>query len=232
MEAKVYVIRHAQSVYNRVLEAWLNEGKLECDLKVNPTLTDPGITDIGVEQVNLAKSLVHALPIDKVYASPLRRSLQTAKGMFEAHPKQPRVFVVPEFTEQLFSSCDLSKSFTGIDPQFPEFDWSALRADSDYWVFDVIDNETTREIKRNFPREQWNDVACTYLGGDGLESQADLEVRCSKVKALLRADLEQGLTVAFVSHWCFIKQLTMQPHYKFVDLVNAQVQDITALILP
>lgn len=230
MEAKIYCIRHAQSAYNSALEAWLKSGGLEAELKVSPLYPDPDLTDLGFQQVQLARSHVHSLPIDKVYVSPLRRSLLTGKGLFEHHPMNPSIVVIPDITEQLFSSCDLSKSPSGLDPQFPEFDWSAFRTGTDSWLFDLIDNEITQVIRTNYRPEQWNDIACFFLGGSGIESLQELERRCAKVRDMLKTDVRNGLTVAIVSHWCFIKQLTLQADESFSNLPNAGVQDITSIV--
>jgi broad specificity phosphatase PhoE len=232
MEGKVYCIRHAESTYNKVLQDGLSRGEQEAKFKVNPSYTDPEITELGFQQIEASRPYVQGLSIDKVYVSPLRRALLTCRGLFQCHPSCPSIVVLPDITENLFSSCDFSKNMTGIDPEFPEFDWSALRSDSEYWIFDIVDNDQTREIKRSHDRSNWAEISCSYLSGhdDRLESLTELETRAAGMRRRLKADMQSGLTVAIVSHWVFIKHFTMQADGQFANLANTEVRDITQII--
>lgn len=100
----VYLIRHAQSLYN-VGEAAVEElhgpnYKQTEDyiaLKYDESLCDCSITEHGVQHSLEAKKQLEAVPVDVVIVSPLRRALETCHHMFKDHPSKPKIIVDPLF---------------------------------------------------------------------------------------------------------------------------------------
>jgi broad specificity phosphatase PhoE len=229
MESRVYCIRHAQSSFNVVESALGHAGEGLAQANADPTYIDPDITDKGRLQTEAARPHVHSLQIDRVYVSPLKRALKTCKLLFQDHPTSPSVVVLPEITEHLTCADAFSRNFETADSEFPDFDWSELSVSSGYWLFDLVDNETTRQIRQSIDKSNWPEVGCSYIPLGGVESLEELSKRCEKAKARFREDTTQGLNIAFISHWNFIRQLTLRPDGEFLDFRNVEVRDITAL---
>lgn len=229
MESRVYCIRHAQSYFN-VEEHKAYEKGHTCDtINADPTFIDPEVTELGMQQVQQAIPHIHTIPFDKVYVSPLKRALKTCQVLFQSHPSRPVIKVLPEATEHLTAADAFSRNLSGVDSDFPEFDWSALQAPTDYWLFDLVDNPTTREIRAHTHKEQWAEVGCSYVGRGDIETEEEVKLRAHRVKALLQEDLNRGLTVAILSHWCFIVELTKRSNGLYEDLANVDVVDVTYL---
>ena len=84
MAAKtIHCIRHGESTFNR---AWRTN-------PVDPLHFDAPLSEVGHEQVLRARPAIAALPVDLVMVSPLTRALQTAAGLFSAHPLAPPMIV-------------------------------------------------------------------------------------------------------------------------------------------
>jgi broad specificity phosphatase PhoE len=229
MDGRLYCIRHAQSTFN-VAEGEHRAGYSQ--LISDPTYIDADITEHGRFQVEAARPHVHSLQIDRVYVSPLKRALSTCKLLFQDHPASPPVIVIPEITEQLREPCSFSSNLEGPDPNFLDFDWGEFdESSSGYWMFDLIDNETTRQIRQATDKTRWPEVGCSFFPTVGkIESTSEVQRRVEKAKARFRDDMSQGLNVAIVSHWNFIRHLTTKHDGKFLDLANLEVRDISTLI--
>lgn len=81
---KVYLIRHAQSIYNigeEEIHKKLGDDYLKSEeylvYKYNQEWCDCGITELGVQQCLEAMKHMEHIPIDIVIVSPLRRALAT-----------------------------------------------------------------------------------------------------------------------------------------------------------
>jgi broad specificity phosphatase PhoE len=227
MEARVYCIRHAQSSFNVAeVENW----SMYTHLIADPTYIDSEISDQGRLQIEAARPHVHSLQINRVYVSPLKRALKTCKLLFQDHPASPSVVVLPEITEHLREACAFSSNLEGPDPEFPDFDWGEFGVSSSgYWLFDLVDNETTRQIRQATDKPRWPEFGCSFVP-TGIESIGEILRRVAKAKARFRVDMSQGLNIAIVSHWNFIKHLTTEPCGKFLNIQNLEVRDISALI--
>jgi len=75
---ELYLIRHGQSTNN--------EGK-------HPRVADPPLTDIGVEQARWVGESLKDEGITRLYASPMLRTLQTARMISDIIDLPPHVFV-------------------------------------------------------------------------------------------------------------------------------------------
>jgi broad specificity phosphatase PhoE len=229
-EPKFYCIRHAESSYNVVESQVLSTEASLAIIDADPTYIDPDITDTGRLQIEAARPYVHSLQIDRVYVSPLKRALKTCKLLFQNHPASPPVVVLPEITEHLTCADAFSRNFEAADSEFPDFDWSELSVSSGYWLFDLVDNETTRQIRQAADKPNWLEVGCSFVPLGEIESLEELRKRCEKATARFREDMSQGLNITIVSHWEFIRQLTLLPDGEFLDFGNVEVEDLTTYI--
>lgn len=131
-------IRHAESLFN--------QGHLIPESRstvfYDPKLIDCDITEKGILQTEEAKKQVRSLRISKVYVSPLKRALKTAKLVFEGHPDNPKFVVVPYFRERVLATCDLSEYIDEPLKGFEDFDWNLMKEkdlqSKNYWIFDEV----------------------------------------------------------------------------------------------
>ena len=144
---KFLIIRHAQSEFNLALE--------DPSVYYDKNFIDCKITKNGESQISAKKETISDYSISLVLVSPLRRALQTAKGLFGDHPNKPYFLVVPFLRERIDSSCDLSDFIDKPFEGFEEFDWSLMMKLADetkgkYWLTeelgDVPDIEQIRKI--------------------------------------------------------------------------------------
>ena len=147
---KFLLVRHAESEFN--LERTLSEDRNAPIY--NRNLIDCKITKKGESQIAAAKEKSDLYPISLVLVSPLRRALQTAKLLFEDHPKKPNFIVIPYLRERVTASCDLSDFLDNPLPGFEKFDWSHMLALSEenkgtYWLSEELsDVPGMDEIKK------------------------------------------------------------------------------------
>jgi broad specificity phosphatase PhoE len=231
MEPKVYCIRHAKSYFNSAEDEVGHSGEGFNRICADPAFINTDITELGRLQIEAARPHVHSLQIDRVYVSPLKRALRTCKLLFQDHPASPPVVVLPEITERVTVASDFSYNLEGPDPEFPDFDWGEFDVSSSgYWLFDLVDNETTRQIRQAADKPKWPEVGCSFVPLGEIESLEELSKRCEKAKARFREDMSQGLNIAFVSHGNYIRQLIRRPNAEFFCFENVEVRDITALV--
>lgn len=134
---KFIIIRHAESEFN---SAWEDPS-----VYYDQNLIDCKITKNGESQISAKKKAISSYPISLVLVSPLRRALQTAKGLFGDHVNKPCFVVVPYLRERIDSSCDLSDFIEKPLEGFEEFDWSLMIKLADetkgkYWLTEELDD--------------------------------------------------------------------------------------------
>jgi broad specificity phosphatase PhoE len=120
--------------------------------------------------------------VEIVLTSPLTRALQTANGLFGAHPSAPRMEVAPLLRERVENSCDIGRPPAALAAQFPSFDLSRL--DGEWWH------------KEGQPDAR----------GICIEPVPAVQERCARFKAELMARPER--VVALVGHGTFFLYLT------------------------
>ncbi len=121
----MWLVRHAHSYFN-MWDDW-TEGRLKSsDLtpaelafassivdKFDSKLVDPVLSHFGVSQAVAAQSTINTLPIKYVIVSPLQRTLETARLLFEKHPDLPRIqFVVNPMPREIMANPDDIPCFT------------------------------------------------------------------------------------------------------------------------
>ena len=148
---KVYLIRHAESLYN------VGEADLEKELgevykaseryithKYSPEMMDVSITENGVGQCEEARKIMEGKHVDIVIVSPLRRALETCWHIFKDHPSKPQIIVDPLYKEILESNCDIGNRLEESMKDFPSFDFSRVK-NSRTWYLDTIVNPAIKK---------------------------------------------------------------------------------------
>ena len=116
----IYLIRHAQSVFNAAYDP----------LKPDPMIFDALITELGEFQAQQARCKVERLDIKTVIVSPFMRTLQTAQLIFgDRLPFQ----ISADVREQLCNSCDVGSTPSKLSKIFPHFDFDHL---DECWWYD------------------------------------------------------------------------------------------------
>lgn len=122
-EGKFLFIRHGQTYYNADKKDPLHY--------VNPKHLDQKLTEKGIKQARDLQEVINKLPIEKVYVSPLYRTLQTAFYALENHPNLENILVTihPQVREIVYNVQDLMYDVNLCKKDFNmntkvKFDWS------------------------------------------------------------------------------------------------------------
>jgi broad specificity phosphatase PhoE len=232
----LHLIRHAESEMNSAKQQNREQNLLYSQTGVvwDMRLVDPAITATGLQQVLAAREQVLALRLDRVYVSPMLRALQTCEGLIEGHACHPEVVVLPDATEIISDSGDLSKGNEANRRLFPLYDWSRLQAlNPVYWMASVSDSpflqstvastQSTEEIIAKLCQEMQRKHP------DHLESKPEARRRILSLHSILQADMEAGLHVAVVAHGDILRSLmkTFLPAGESIFFQNCQVFTIS-----
>ncbi|KAF7555397.1 hypothetical protein G7Z17_g2257 [Cylindrodendrum hubeiense] len=176
MPATIHLVRHAQGFHNLSRE--------------NEAIHDPRLTELGEQQCqNLRAQFPHHKQVKRLFASPLRRTLQTCLLAFghqetEDTLQQPPVIAIPEFQEVADSPCD-----TGSDPATLKQEFASLV-----------------DLHRVY--DGWNSTSEWPSWSAKSES---LQVRATKARQVLREMLQfagDDDHVVVVTHGAFLHYLT------------------------
>ena len=118
---KVYFIRHAQGYHN-----------IRLPKNKNLEIKYPKITKDGFKQINELKNKIEKenYNIEKIFVSPLTRTLQTATGVFD---KNKYKFISYEpIREVLHNPCNFRKKTSELINEFPHVDFSLVQEDDTY----------------------------------------------------------------------------------------------------
>ena len=165
---EIWLVRHAHSYFNMWVD-W-SKGRLKSDAlteeelsfvssipnKFDPKLLDPGLTHIGVRQAIDAQSAVNALPIQYVLVSPLQRTLESARIMFDTHPNKDNIqFIVLPIIREIIADPGDIPLFTleRMKPKYESldgfhFDFSLMeRAQSkDLFFLDTMEKSVSDKV--------------------------------------------------------------------------------------
>jgi len=167
MPPHIYLVRHGQGYH-----------QLEPTDR-NQYLPDPALTDEGIDRCKyFAKQFPKAVHLDLICASPLQRTIQTAKYTFAERLEQIAPIVLLPYAQE---ATDLP-SDTGSE-----------RAVIEQWFGKLVD--------ASLVEEGWNSNAGIYA-----PTPEALKQRASKLRAWLQARPEK--TVAVVGHGNFWHYLT------------------------
>lgn len=168
----VLCIRHGESTFNA---AWRVAS-------VDPLHFDAPLSEAGREQVRSARPTLIDYPVELVITSPLTRAMQTAIGLFDGHPRRPRMLVIALLRECVENSCDVGRSPAELATDFPALDLTDL---ADVW---------------------WHVDGAPDARGICVEPVAAVEARAAEFRAFLLARPEQFIAV--VGHGTFLHRLT------------------------
>ncbi|KAH7169973.1 phosphoglycerate mutase [Dactylonectria macrodidyma] len=187
MPVTIHLVRHAQGLHNLCRE--------------NEAIHDPRLTQLGEQQCEaLRAQFPHHKQVTRLFASPLRRTLQTCLLSFgyrgtDEVPQHPPVVAIPELQEVADLPCD-----TGSDAAILKQEFSSLV-----------------------------DLHCIYDGWNSTSEWAswsskvqDLHARAKKARLVLREMLEfadEDDHVVVVTHGAFLHFLTED--YYGVELARA-----------
>ncbi|KAH6999110.1 phosphoglycerate mutase [Ilyonectria sp. MPI-CAGE-AT-0026] len=180
MPVTIHLVRHAQGFHNLCRE--------------NEAIHDPRLTELGEQQCEkLRAQFPHHKQVTRLFASPLRRTLQTCLLAFGYRDtadtlQQPPVVAIPEFQEVADSPCD-----TGSEPA---------------------------TLKQEF--ESLVDLHCVYDGWNSTSEWVSWPVkaeavraRATKARKVLREMLQYAGDddhVVVVTHGAFLHFLTNDYH--------------------
>ena len=113
------LLRHGQTLWN------LHFGQT----RIDPGLPDPGLTQEGRRQAAAAAEALAGRGISLLFASPYRRTLETAAAVAER--LDVPIFVEPLLRERAGFSCDIGTRAGMLAEAWPALDFSAL--DERWW---------------------------------------------------------------------------------------------------
>eukprot|EP00826_Nyctotherus_ovalis_P023975 TRINITY_DN1847_c0_g2_i1.p1 TRINITY_DN1847_c0_g2~~TRINITY_DN1847_c0_g2_i1.p1 ORF type:complete len:303 (+),score=45.29 TRINITY_DN1847_c0_g2_i1:60-968(+) len=244
LQGKVWFIRHACSLLNlwdRCACGQLKRSNMSPEeLKLltpvisffTPLFIDSPLCQLGKTQAITARDIVCKLPIKFVIVSPLRRTLETAKLMFETHPNKEKIEVVvnPVIRECLmypdsipsWTLRDRRKEYENCSDLKFDFGMMEGMEDSTYFL-ETMDPETQTTLKKyidSSPKDEYdkallNLMAETYEGRHGgnifLESHANGRRRAKIFLQWLKNFMAEKQVVkgeiAVVTHMLFLKCL-------------------------
>lgn len=113
------LMRHGQTHFNVVYG----------ETRQDPGLRDPGLTEIGRDQVAMAAETLRQHEVRRVLASPYTRALETADIIARALGLP--VTVDPTVGERAAFTCDIGTERSVLTRQWP--DWSFHHLDEEWW---------------------------------------------------------------------------------------------------
>jgi len=172
---EIWLCRHAHSYFN-MWDDW-HEGRLKnSDLseaevsfcnsienKFDRKLVDPILSHIGVSQCIEAQEFISTLPIQYVLVSPIQRTLETARLLFEKHPNLKNIeFIVLPIIREIMANPDDIPCFT-LDRMMPKykklenynFDFSLVETARDktlYWL-ETMDESAKIKITQELEKQ-------------------------------------------------------------------------------
>jgi broad specificity phosphatase PhoE len=166
---KVYFIRHAEGYHN------VNESY---------HIFNPELTPLGKQQVEQKRHIFKNIIFDDIFVSPLKRTIQTATGLFCSESNNVRMSALEEIREVVYNPCDLRQNISVTAIQYPHVSFSIVK-----YNIDIFNNENIKH-----------------------ESDESIKKRCIYVDNMLRN--YNGKHVALVSHGGFIEKFMEYIHNK------------------
>jgi bisphosphoglycerate-dependent phosphoglycerate mutase len=150
----LYLIRHAQSRFNKVADALEEKygsetfGDEEEYLKekFSHEYLDVEITEEGIEQAKVARDKMAGEDVDVVIVSPMRRALRTCQIIFENHKSKPVIFVEPSFREIMESSNDIGSKMAESMQLFPHFNYDSIKDKEAWFIYTLLEDNDRNSI--------------------------------------------------------------------------------------
>ncbi|CAD8082148.1 unnamed protein product [Paramecium primaurelia] len=142
-------IKNSNYIIVRHALAWHNYFKRATEFKnrniYSYELMDPPLHYLGKKQCEKMRPEINLMEFDKVYISPLLRTIQTAQLLFQDHPQKDQIqfILCPHISEKISSQYSIYKwgNITNIlqDNNNPiKFDISELPQELEFWQFILI----------------------------------------------------------------------------------------------
>ena len=206
---KLFLIRHAQSKFNREVEIAQKTFNFERIEKAfwSPIFMDSDLSDQGCEQANQSRSQIKSLNISLVIVSPYKRALKTAKILFSDEPTQ-KFLVHPGLVEQISHSPDISLYSGLAHSEFQHFDWSLFG--SSYFLLDIIQHHPVQKLK-NLEISLIPNELLKIMKELNTTIESDLEIfnRAQQTKEIWKNYRKIG-NIALVGHSNFFKFYSMK----------------------
>jgi len=135
---QIWCIRHGTALHNVLYD------KIGVKAYKSPKYTDTPLVDKGhVEAIQLGNTWKEKYKIDIVFVSPLTRTIQTAKNIFQGN--NVKMVAIDEILEypQGVEHCNKRKNKNELQKLYPNIDFSLIPEKSSYWK----DNENLYELK-------------------------------------------------------------------------------------
>jgi len=225
-KSNILLIRHAQSYYNICEIEAVKEKKDFLLFRYRPDFIDCSLSEEGHQQAITASKIVQEEDVKYVFASPLRRALQTTRLLFESHKNKPKVIVLPLLREHLSTSCDIPDNLDMLMGEFPDYDFSLFSEyeDKKLWIIHTLQDEAVKKellvaYNEEFLKLMDNKLSFSEyilekmkaLHPKQFESRVNLRERTEKVKNIVKeyqAKLMENEHIAIVSHYSFLKMFT------------------------
>ena len=246
---EIWLVRHAHSCFNmwddwyegRLKSADLNEKELAFASsivdKFDSKLVDPVLSHIGVAQSIAAQPTINSLPIKYVLVSPIQRTLETARLLFDTHPDKANIqFIVLPLIREIMANPDDIPCFTlnKMKPMYEaldgfHFDFSLIersRSKNLYFLEtmdkasrDKVLEETMKNGEENYPelmlkvmREKWQ---TSHIHKKKIESFNNGRKRCHDFAKYVTEEFmkEKGVSgenIMVVSHSVYLSHLVAQ----------------------
>ncbi|EKX52569.1 hypothetical protein GUITHDRAFT_101736 [Guillardia theta CCMP2712] len=169
---QVYIIRHAQGQHNV---------SFQFDF-------DPPLTKVGRQQVKQQHEISKTLGVEVVIVSPLRRTLQTATGLFPGHTN---MVAFEDIRETLTESCNLRQP---VEDAMKEF------SHVDFHLIEIGDDKALARFEELSDAKAFNlDVEC-----NAPETIREIHERCESTLRFIASRPEKK--IAIVSHAAFLAE--------------------------
>ena len=155
---KILYIRHGKTEFNILQQKFGSE-----NVKTLGKYTDGILNDEGKEQAKSAQKIINNFKIEKVYCSPMRRTLETCLLIFENHPERNNIIVevCPYITELVNCAYDIPKYIEDNKKEYNlnskiKFDWSNFdkhfksNDEENFFYLNFIDTLNKEEIETQF----------------------------------------------------------------------------------
>jgi len=117
---KLLLIRHGQSESN--------------PYDNDPFFFDPGLTPLGLSQVERIANWVQSYPSQLVLVSPLRRALISAECVLNKHIPKRKKLVHPLLTEVITAADDIGSLKLSLVAEFPNWSWNLIHDQYWWWI--------------------------------------------------------------------------------------------------
>ncbi|CAD8083384.1 unnamed protein product [Paramecium primaurelia] len=155
--SKYIIVRHAL--------AWHNYFKRATEFRdrniYSYELMDPPLHYLGKKQCEKMRPEINQMEFDKVYISPLLRTIQTAQLLFQDHPQRNQIqfILCPHISEKISSQYSIYKwgNLTNIlqDNTNPiKFDMSEMPEEYEFWQFMLIGKQEKLQGLKPYKEDQ------------------------------------------------------------------------------